>query len=500
VKRNGLKGTPYGLIDDLTYTNVGNHLMRVEDAISGDYETDFVNGNSGTDDYSYYADGCLQKDLNQDITDIDYDTHLNKPVLVTLGSGEWIRYIYDGAGSLIRRELSDGTVWDYLGSMILKDGVPYQIAMAEGRVIYEGNTWHNEYEYRDQVGNLRVAFTERDGRLQKTYSGDYYPFGMAFNQKVFTPAPNKFTFHGHESTPDLGLRMTMMGARCYNQTIGRYLANDSYSSAAPNWTGYRLGWNQPMNVNDPTGNMEISDGYGTISGAAAVDYSGPQDWVLGKNGNIYWDNNATSQETTQAGDTYLGQDLTFTFNSYISDTYDGPLAPWEVTGNKLTSTIILNATKNVDGSLMSVSVSSSDPVIGATGGYSIFKGRDYFPSLGSDQNKNINLTGTPNFSATYEQHASVPAIEAFMLKIIGYDAVNVAQRLNMSLSGNQLSLKAYTDVFPSATLDVNRIRLFQYTQPSFKATHGRDYRMYGEHLMTQTPRRPKPNFYNRYNK
>jgi RHS repeat-associated protein len=281
VKRNGLKGTAYGLIDDLTYSNLGNRLMRVEDAISGNYETDFVNGNSGTDDYSYYADGCLQKDLNQDITDIDYDTYLNKPVLVTLGSGEWIRYTYDGAGSLIRRELSDGTVWDYLGSMILKDGVPYQIAMAEGRVIYEDSSWHNEYEYRDQVGNLRVAFTEREGRLQKTFQADYYPFGMAFNQKVFTPAPNKFTFHGHESTPDFGLRMTMMGARCYNQTIGRFLANDSYSSAAPNWTGYRLGWNQPMNVNDPTGNMEISDGYGSVSGAAAVDYSGP---IFGRSG------------------------------------------------------------------------------------------------------------------------------------------------------------------------------------------------------------------------
>jgi hypothetical protein len=44
-----------------------------------------------------------------------------------------------------------------------------------------------------------------------------------------------------------------------------------------------------MNVNDPTGNMEISDGYGTISGAAAVDYSGPIDppaWV--KNAREKW--------------------------------------------------------------------------------------------------------------------------------------------------------------------------------------------------------------------
>lgn len=30
-----------------------------------------------------------------------------------------------------------------------------------------------------------------------------------------------------------------------------------------------------MNVNDPTGNLEVSDGYGTVSSAAAVEYSGP---------------------------------------------------------------------------------------------------------------------------------------------------------------------------------------------------------------------------------
>ena len=56
---------------------------------------------------------------------------------------------------------------------------------------------------------------------------------------------------------------TYMEARCYNQTIGRLLGNDVYSSASPRWTGYRLGWNQPQNVNDPTGNYEYTDGYGT---------------------------------------------------------------------------------------------------------------------------------------------------------------------------------------------------------------------------------------------
>lgn len=55
--------------------------------------------------------------------------------------------------------------------------------------------------------------------------------------------------------------------------------------AAPGWTGYRLGWNQPNNVNDPMGNFEVkqtgidtkvypSDGYGNLSPTTAgIAYS-----------------------------------------------------------------------------------------------------------------------------------------------------------------------------------------------------------------------------------
>lgn len=251
---------------------------------------------------------------------------------------------------------------------------------------------------------------------------------------------------------------------------------------APDWTPYRYGFNNPVRYTDPTGMSE-------------------EDFVLDKNGNIYWDDNATSQATTKAGETYLGEDLTFEFNSYIDKSFDGPQPPWEVTGDKLTSTITVDATKNSDGSLKSVDV-TSDYFVHETGGISIFKGRDYFPGLGSDQNKAISLTGVRSFNATFEQHASVPGFEAAGLSLLGYDVVNVAQQMNMSLSGNQLSITAGTDVFPSATLNVNGTQLFQYNQPSFRATHGRDSSFSdngrgGVDVIT-TPRRQAPSFYTRY--
>ena len=82
---------------------------------------------------------------------------------------------------------------------------------------------------------------------------------------------------------------------------------------------------------------------------------------------------------------------------------------------------------------------------------------------------------------------------------MGYDVVNVAQKLTIGLSGNNLSISAATDVLPSASLSVNGNRLFQYNQPSFKATHGNDLINFG--TPTSAPNitgRPAPNFYNRY--
>lgn len=311
------------------------------------------------------------------------------------------------------------------------------------------------YEFFDQEEITRIGTVEINRRTRKIV---------------------KFIEPAEDDMPD-----ELIG-RMYDPTVGKFWQVDPMAQERDWLSPYNFVQNNPINRVDPTGAL---------------------DWVANEAGEIYWDKNANSQETTKAGETYLGKDLSFTFNSYISNSFDGPNPPWGAEGDKLTSTIQVNSTEDSDGNLVSVDVNSSYS-IGETGGLSIFKGRDYFPGLGSDQNKSINLNDVSSFAATFEQHASVPGLEAAGLNALGYDVVNVAQKVNLSLSGNRLSIAASTDVFPSATLSVNGMQLFQYNQPSFRTTHGRDNNYSdngtGGVAVESVSRRPAPNFYQRYKK
>jgi RHS repeat-associated protein len=297
-------------------------------------------------------------------------------------------------------------------------------------------------------------------------------------------AENRFKFAGKEEqrqefSDGSGLCLYDFHARMYDAQIGRFPNVDPMAHERSWVSPYNYVQNNPINRVDPTGALD--------------------DWVQDADGNIKWDKNANSQETTKAGEKYLGKTLTFTFNSYIDGKlWDGPGGS-SPAGDKLTSTISLTGNENEAGELTSLSAKKSVKI----GETPIGTARDYFPGLGSDQNK-FGFTGT---TLNFEQHASVSPIEGLGLGLMGYDIVNVAQKLTLSLSGNNLSVTAATDIFPSATLTMNGSQIMHYPQPSFKGTHGyskqtvfSDNGMGGSTTTEYSPLRPAPSFHIRYKK
>jgi RHS repeat-associated protein len=164
------------LIDNLTYiygtgVTASNKLLYVNDA--ADATKGFVNGNTGTDDYSYDVNGNLIKDKNKGIVnnnDIKYN-HLNLPIEIIKGSDK-VKYYYDATGRKLYQELYTGAAvtktTDYVGELMFENNVLKFINQSEGRVLPDGANWEYQYHLKDHLGNVRATFSAKEITDAKT--------------------------------------------------------------------------------------------------------------------------------------------------------------------------------------------------------------------------------------------------------------------------------------------------------------------------------------------
>jgi RHS repeat-associated protein len=281
LKRYGCQttGISFGLIDNLTYQYNGNFLGSVTDASATQgYLADFKdNGSTINNEYTYDANGNVNTNPNKKITSIVYN-HLNLPTQINFsGTGiNKIEYTYDAVGTRLTKKVTQNTsninIRNYAGifEYNMANAQPLEFMHNnEGRCVPTNASgtlvFRYEYQYTDNTGNVVMAFTDLDANgainpaTEIIQESNYYSFGMRMEGLANANTGSKYKFGGKELNDDLGLNEYDFGARFYDPATARWGCIDPMADAAPNWTPFRYGFNNPVVVTDPTGMFEYLD-------------------------------------------------------------------------------------------------------------------------------------------------------------------------------------------------------------------------------------------------
>ncbi|SHI36498.1 DUF6443 domain-containing protein [Bacteroides stercorirosoris] len=239
----------YGLIDNLAITLNGNQLKAINDAVTTmayNNSFEFKNGANATTEYMYDANGNLTKDLNKNITDIQYN-FLNLPETVTFSDGSTISYLYSADGVKLRTIHKIGsttTTTYYCNNVVYENGVQKLLLTEEGYLSLNDSKYH--YYLKDHQGNNRVVINH-NGNVEET--NHYYPFGGVFasSQNV-----QPYKYNGKELDTKKGLNWYDYGARHYDATLGRFTTTDRFAEKYYSISPYQYG------ANNPIGNIDIN--------------------------------------------------------------------------------------------------------------------------------------------------------------------------------------------------------------------------------------------------
>ena len=253
LKRYGqTSATGYDVIDDLSLSYAGNRLKKVADrsgtsTFNNGFE--FKDGIDLSTEYEYDENGNLTKDLNKNITAIQYNC-LNLPSRVMFANGNSISYLYDAAGRKLRTVHvleGDSVTTDYCGNVVYENGVPQILLTEAGYVSLTDGKYH--YYLKDHQGNNRVVVAE-EGTVEEV--NDYYAFGGLMSTSS-RQSVQPYKYNGKELDRKGGLDWYDYGARMYDAVLGRWHAVDPMSEKYYGVSPYLYCANNPILLVDPNG-------------------------------------------------------------------------------------------------------------------------------------------------------------------------------------------------------------------------------------------------------
>ena len=219
------------------------------------------------EDYIYNDDGDLIRDPNKQIT-LTYN-HLHLTEQIDFDDGRKITFLYDAAGSLLKKQLFEagsGTpsqTRDYVSGVELLDGQIEFVSHGEGRAYYNGSSFKNQFIISDHLGNARIMFSDLDGNgsispdTEVLQENNYYPFGMVMSGPWADDAntENEYQYNGIDYVDDFGLNLNMATYRCLDPSIGRWLQVDPRAEVVSSLSPYQHAGNNPISNADPDGDL-----------------------------------------------------------------------------------------------------------------------------------------------------------------------------------------------------------------------------------------------------
>ncbi|MBN8640704.1 MAG: hypothetical protein J0L86_02740 [Flavobacteriales bacterium] len=345
-------------IDDLSYTYNHNQLQSVYDA-SGNPQG-FNDAAYNTSEFGYDANGNMNRDDNKGIISIKYN-HLNLPTeIIFNGTNKKINYLYNSSGQKVKKTVSvnSTTVYttDYLGGFQYFDGVLNFFPQAEGYVkntVVNGvNNYNYVFNYTDHQGNIRLSYgLNASNVLTIIEENHYYPYGLkhsSYNTEQYNYAKMAnntvnlskaapvdpggvidialfknfdYKYNGQEYQDELGLNMTAMGFRNYDNALGRFVGIDMLAEKNSYQSPYQFGNGNPALWSDPTGLDAIidDDGVSFTGNDAASFFSAYLSLMDGAQSVTFTLSGSVFDHSGGGGSSFMG-----TPGFSFSDSYYGP--------------------------------------------------------------------------------------------------------------------------------------------------------------------------------
>ncbi len=270
LKRNGHTGidaqtgqvTGYGTMDDLTYAYTGNQLQSVSDMAEA---TGFLDGNGAGTDYTYDQNGNVLTDANKGITGINYN-HFDLPTEVVFDNNpnKRVRYVYAADMKRLKKFITENgttSTVDYAGRFIYENNSLQFMNHGEGYIVPSGDSWDYVYQFRDNLGNVRLSYRDinEDGSIDSSeilHERNPYPFGMAhkgYNGNIQGAQNNYADFQGQELDQSLNLNWHHFKYRTYDKMLGRFLQIDPLATTYEYNSTYAFAENSPTTAIDLEG-------------------------------------------------------------------------------------------------------------------------------------------------------------------------------------------------------------------------------------------------------